>query len=60
MLNIDIFLQCRRYRGANNLYVWVNAVDFNGRTMPVITNPVFETVAQPQNPYVEEFYIKVE
>jgi putative membrane protein len=45
---------------------WVNvsgivgAVDFNGRTMPVISNPVFEKVDQPENPYVEEFYIKVE
>ncbi|MCR8850905.1 TIGR03943 family protein [Rossellomorea sp. SC111] len=45
---------------------WVNvsgiidAVEFNGRTMPVIMNPVFEKVDQPENPYVEEFYIKVE
>ncbi|PRX75933.1 TIGR03943 family putative permease subunit [Rossellomorea vietnamensis] len=45
---------------------WVNvsgildAVDFNGRKMPVITHPVFEEVEQPENPYVEEFYIKIE
>ncbi|MDX8345016.1 TIGR03943 family putative permease subunit [Rossellomorea sp. YZS02] len=45
---------------------WVNvsgiidAVDFNGRKMPVITHPVFEKVQQPENPYVEEFYIKIE
>ena len=45
---------------------WVNvsgiidAVDFNGRKMPVITHPVFEKVEQPENPYVEEFYIKIE
>ena len=45
---------------------WVNvsgvldSVDFNGRMMPVITNPVFKKVEQPENPYVEEFYIKIE
>ncbi|MGM0845785.1 MAG: TIGR03943 family putative permease subunit [Bacillota bacterium] len=45
---------------------WVNVsgivdkVDFNGYMMPVITNPVFEVVEAPENPYVEEFFIKVE
>ncbi|WP_409251922.1 TIGR03943 family putative permease subunit [Bacillus sp. SCS-153A] len=38
----------------------VNKVDFNGYMMPVITNPVFEVIEAPENPYVEEFYIKIE
>ncbi|MGD7024125.1 TIGR03943 family putative permease subunit [Rossellomorea vietnamensis] len=45
---------------------WVNVsgivdkVDFNGYMMPVLTNPVYEVVEAPENPYVEEFFIKVE
>ncbi|WP_456273411.1 TIGR03943 family putative permease subunit [Bacillus sp. AK031] len=45
---------------------WVNVsgviekIDFHGNLMPVITNPVFEVIEAPENPYVEEFFIKVE
>ncbi|MEL3972503.1 TIGR03943 family protein [Rossellomorea oryzaecorticis] len=45
---------------------WINVsgiidkTDFNGMQMPVIKNPVFEVVDPPENPYVEEFYIKIE
>ncbi|MHA7137909.1 TIGR03943 family putative permease subunit [Rossellomorea arthrocnemi] len=45
---------------------WINVsgvidkVDFNGQAMPVLKNPVFEVIDPPANPYVEEFYIKIE
>ncbi|NMH69068.1 TIGR03943 family protein [Bacillus sp. RO3] len=45
---------------------WINVsgvidkVDFNGQEMPVLKNPVFEVIEPPANPYVEEFYIKIE
>lgn len=45
---------------------WVNVsgiiekVDFNGYMMPVIKEPVYQVIDAPENPYVEEFYIKVE
>ncbi|EDL63096.1 TIGR03943 family putative permease subunit [Bacillus sp. SG-1] len=45
---------------------WVNvsgvieSVDFHGNMMPVIVNPVFELIEAPENPYVEEFFIKIE
>lgn len=45
---------------------WVNIsgtiekTNFNGLQMPVIKNPVFEKVDPPDNPYVEEFFIKIE
>ncbi|WP_175990414.1 TIGR03943 family putative permease subunit [Bacillus sp. Marseille-Q1617] len=45
---------------------WINIsgiigkTDFNGSQMPVIKNPVFEKIDPPDNPYVEEFFIKIE
>ncbi|MGX1262524.1 putative membrane protein [Rossellomorea marisflavi] len=38
----------------------LDKADFNGVAMPVIKHPVFKKVEPPENPYVEEFYIKVE
>jgi len=38
----------------------LDEAEFNGMAMPVIKHPVFKKVEPPENPYVEEFYIKVE
>jgi putative membrane protein len=43
-----------------NISAIIDKTMFNGVEMPVMTNPVLKVVDPPENPYVEEFFIKVE
>ncbi|MBM7587030.1 putative repeat protein (TIGR03943 family) [Bacillus pakistanensis] len=38
----------------------IDTIEFNGSKMPVIKNPVYEVIQVPKNPYVEEFYMRIE
>jgi putative membrane protein len=43
-----------------NISAIIDKTMFNGVEMPVMKNSVFKVVDPPENPYVEEFFIKVE
>ncbi|RIW38928.1 TIGR03943 family protein [Bacillus salacetis] len=43
-----------------NVSGMVDKIDLNGYMMPFIKDPVYEVIDAPENPYVEEFFIKVE
>jgi putative membrane protein len=38
----------------------IDTIEYNGNKMPVIKKPVFEVIQVPENPYVEEFYMRIE